>query len=62
MAKLPHCAQCGMTLAQFNEYHPYAACLMFMQCQDGDTVRANFNEVFAHAVESFNSTSAAEPK
>ena len=38
------CAQCGMVCAP-NEYHPYAACLMFMACKDGPYVRAKLAEV-----------------
>ena len=34
------CVQCGMVCAP-NEYHPYAACLMFKACKDGTSVRAN---------------------
>ena len=42
--KHTECAQCGMVCAP-NEYHPYAACLMFMACKDGTYVRANLAEV-----------------
>lgn len=42
--KHAECAQCGMVCAP-NEYHPYAACLMFMGCKDGAVVRANLSEV-----------------
>ena len=42
--KHTECAQCGMVCAP-NEYHPYAACLMFMACKDGPYVRANLAEV-----------------
>jgi len=34
------CHECGM-VCHPNEYHPYAACLMFRGCHDADTVRAN---------------------
>lgn len=34
------CDECGMMCSP-NEYHPYAACLMFKGCQRGDIVRAN---------------------
>jgi hypothetical protein len=34
------CACCGM-LCKPLEFHPYAACLMFKACKNGDTVRAN---------------------
>ena len=42
--KHTECAKCGMVCAP-NEYHPYAACLMFMACKDGPYVRANLAEV-----------------
>ena len=42
--KHTECAQCGMVCAP-NEYHPYAACLMFMACKDGPYVRAKLAEV-----------------
>lgn len=34
------CAECGMACPP-NEYHPYAACLMFKGCHDSETVRSN---------------------
>ena len=34
------CVECGM-LCEAVEYHPFAACLMFKQCRDSATVRAN---------------------
>ena len=34
------CAECGM-VCEPREFHPYAACLMFRGCHDGDKVRAN---------------------
>jgi hypothetical protein len=33
------------------EYHPYAACLMFKQCHDSYTVRANLRAVLHHGAE-----------
>jgi hypothetical protein len=40
------CMECAMpTTAQ--EYHPYAACLMFKGCGDADTVRVNLDSVIA---------------
>lgn len=39
------CSECGMALREPYEYHPYAACLMFRGCTDGDVVRANLNAV-----------------
>ena len=34
------CRDCGMP-CEPNEYHPYAACLMFRGCHNSATVRAN---------------------
>jgi hypothetical protein len=34
------CAECGMVCSP-GEFHPYAACLMFRGCHDGDVVRTN---------------------
>ena len=34
------CIECGM-MCEAVEYHPYAACLMFKQCLNSETVRAN---------------------
>lgn len=34
------CACCGMLCSPL-EFHPYAACLMFKACKNGETVRAN---------------------
>lgn len=38
------CAECGMNV-RLGEYHPYAACLMFKGCGDGETVRANLDAI-----------------
>lgn len=38
------CCFCGMPCAS-NEYHPYAACLMFKACHNSETVRANLEAV-----------------
>lgn len=40
-----HCAQCGMRTDGPAVYHPYAACLMFKACKNGDTVQANLDAV-----------------
>jgi hypothetical protein len=40
------CAMCGMACGPA-DYHPYAACLMFMACHDSETVRANLAAVLA---------------
>ena len=42
------CACCGMVCTP-GEYHPYAACLMFKACHNGNTVRANLEAVLSHA-------------
>lgn len=34
-----------------DEYHPYAACLMFKACHDSEVVRANLDSVVAHGVQ-----------
>jgi uncharacterized lipoprotein YajG len=36
------CQECGMA-CEPGEYHPYAACLMFKGCHNGDTVRDNLD-------------------
>lgn len=38
--KVVACGECGMPCTP-NEYHPYAACLMFKACHDSKVVRAN---------------------
>ena len=38
------CIECGM-MCEAVEYHPYAACLMFKQCLNSETVRANLQAV-----------------
>jgi hypothetical protein len=39
------CTQCGMVTKTLFEYHPYAACLMYMTARDATVVRANLNAV-----------------
>lgn len=41
------CAECGMP-GKADEYHPYAACLMFKQCHSSETVQANLDAVIAY--------------
>ncbi len=41
------CSSCGMPVTP-GEYHPYAACLMYLTCRDGNAVRANLDAVIAH--------------
>lgn len=36
------CQECGMDTA-VNEYHPYAACLIFKGCHDAEVTRANMD-------------------
>lgn len=38
------CAECGMPCL-WGDYHPYAACLMFKQCHNSETVLANLKHV-----------------
>ena len=45
---MPACADCGMVLIGVNEYHPYAACLMYKASKDEDTVRKNLLGVLSH--------------
>lgn len=45
---LPACAKCGMVLIDPQEYHPFAACLMYKQCKDELTVRDNLAAVVDH--------------
>ena len=40
------CAECGMP-CDLNEYHPYAACLMFKACKNSYTVRENLQAIRA---------------
>lgn len=40
-----HCSQCGMCLKEPSDYHPFAACLMFLGCQNGNTVQVNLDAV-----------------
>ncbi len=42
------CAECGMPVAG-DAYHPYAACLMFKQCHNSETVKASLMAVVAFA-------------
>lgn len=38
------CAACGMSVKP-GAFHPYAACLMFRACHDGNVVDANLQAV-----------------
>jgi len=55
------CACCGMSCTP-REYHPYAACLMFQQCHNSTTVRANLHAVLAHGREAVGETRAVDPE
>ncbi len=35
------CQDCGMNIKRAGEFHPYAYCLMFKACKDGEVVRTN---------------------
>ena len=39
------CGSCGMHIEHPREFHPYAACLMFKACRNGNTVDANLGFV-----------------
>lgn len=41
------CGECGMP-CEPNEYHPYAACLMFKACHNSIVVRTNLSAVANH--------------
>jgi len=43
------CADCGMILDP-NEYHPYAACLMFKSCKSSEVVMKNLHAVQLNGV------------
>ncbi|WP_175806634.1 hypothetical protein [Burkholderia cenocepacia] len=47
--ELKPCDECGMP-CRAGEYHPYAACLMFKACHNGDTVRGNLQDVMDAAL------------
>lgn len=46
MSEESNCAECGMRV-RVDEYHPYAACLMFRGCHDTEAVRSNLLSVQA---------------
>ncbi len=46
-APLTPCGECGMP-GRANDYHPYAACLMFKACHSSEVVRANLDAVVEH--------------
>jgi hypothetical protein len=48
LTKDDFCLDCKMPV-EVGEYHPYAACLMFKQCQDSRVVRENLYAVMRHA-------------
>lgn len=54
------CAACGMACGPA-EYHPYAACLMFMACHNSATVRANLAAVEEYGAASASREAAQAP-
>lgn len=46
IASMAPCGDCGMPCSP-NEYHPYAACLMFKACHNSETVKANLDAIRA---------------
>ena len=53
--------QCGMQTKNLHEYHPYAACLMYMTVHDPAVVRANLNAVVEYGKSKAKRTTA-EPE
>jgi hypothetical protein len=53
------CQTCGM-ICYPGEYHPYAACLMFKACHNGDEVRANLNAVQADTLRTLSEEAAEQ--
>lgn len=47
MSENRDCAECGM-LCSPTEYHPFAACLMFKACNNGNQVRSNLAAVVGY--------------
>jgi hypothetical protein len=45
LSRTAECRECGMACSPA-EYHPFAACLMFKGCHDGDMVRKNLSALF----------------
>lgn len=45
-----HCSQCGMTTHGPQDFHPFAACLMFKECGNGNTVEANLQFVVEYGM------------
>lgn len=45
MDVVTRCVQCGMQTKNTFEYHPYAACLMYLTARDSMVVRANLKAV-----------------
>lgn len=39
------CAACGMQTLKPNEYHPFAACVMYQKLRNANVVRANLMAV-----------------
>ena len=47
MSEIVRCAECGMETKP-DDYHPYAACLMFKACHSSVTVSVNLAAVIEH--------------
>lgn len=48
--QIPACAECGMVLDSPDEYHPYAACLMYKQTRDRNVVIENLKKVIEDGI------------
>ena len=44
------CSGCGMLVEETPNYHPYAACLMFKACRNGNTVEVNLKAVVEYGM------------
>jgi hypothetical protein len=44
------CSACGMLVGLHRNYHPHAACLMFRECHNGNTVDANLRAVVEYGM------------
>ena len=53
------CQECGMSIDS-DQYHPYAACLMFKGCHDGDIVQANLDAVIVYGLTYLNDANRSD--
>lgn len=44
------CSACGMSVPKATAFHPFAACLMFKGCHNGNTVDANLRSVVEYGM------------